>query len=167
MALARLGVGRLILVDKDVVEVSNLNRQVLFTHSDVGRPKVEAARQKLIECHLINKGATIEAHNMCAVANWIKIVELSREATVCFNMIDVGDYFDAAVQALCIARQIPLIQGGTFSQQMTVDVFLPGQSCLACASDTYDPQVLEQILPTKIEGLSDLEFIPRNNNPIG
>lgn len=46
----------------------------------------------------------VEAYNMCALENWPKIVELSKEATVIFNMIDVGEYFDAAVQSLCFVR---------------------------------------------------------------
>ena len=40
MGLARLGVGKLIMIDKDVVDLSNLNRQILFNLSDVGKPKV-------------------------------------------------------------------------------------------------------------------------------
>ncbi len=45
--LTAAGVGRLIIVDSEVVELSNLNRQVLYWTSDVGRPKVEAAAEKL------------------------------------------------------------------------------------------------------------------------
>ena len=41
--LACVGVGRLTLVDDDVVELSNLNRQLLFTEADIGRAKVAAA----------------------------------------------------------------------------------------------------------------------------
>ena len=43
IALARSGVGRLLLLDGDVVEESNLNRQTLFGYSDLGRRKAEAA----------------------------------------------------------------------------------------------------------------------------
>lgn len=48
MSLACAGVGRLVLVDDDVVELGNLNRQILFRHADVGRPKVEAAAEALV-----------------------------------------------------------------------------------------------------------------------
>lgn len=41
--MLRLGVGKLFLVDFDVVDIHNLNRQLLFSHADVGKPKVEAA----------------------------------------------------------------------------------------------------------------------------
>jgi len=40
MNLLRLGVGRLFLVDYDVVDIHNLNRQLMFTPADVGKPKV-------------------------------------------------------------------------------------------------------------------------------
>ncbi|RLC46077.1 MAG: adenylyltransferase [Candidatus Cloacimonadota bacterium] len=45
--LTRAGIGKLILVDNDTVEISNLNRQILFAQTDLGKPKVEVAKQKL------------------------------------------------------------------------------------------------------------------------
>ena len=105
---------------------------------------------------------------MCALENWSKIVELAEGANVIFNMIDVGEYFDAAVQALCMKRKIPLIMGGTFSQTYTVDCFLPGaSSCFVCSDDNLKKDILDQIVPTKIGSLPNLNFIPKNVNPIG
>ena len=48
-ALARCGIGRLDLCDSDTVSVSNLNRQILATHSTVGMLKVEAARKRIAD----------------------------------------------------------------------------------------------------------------------
>lgn len=48
-ALARAGVGALTLVDKDVVDVTNINRQVIATHATVGRPKVEVMAERIAQ----------------------------------------------------------------------------------------------------------------------
>jgi sulfur carrier protein ThiS adenylyltransferase len=59
IALARVGVGRLILVDFDVVEPSNLNRQQYFTHQ-IGMPKVDALRENLAN---VNPGVSVKTHH--------------------------------------------------------------------------------------------------------
>ena len=48
-ALARAGIGELDVIDSDSVSLSNINRQILATHSTVGMPKVEAARQRILD----------------------------------------------------------------------------------------------------------------------
>ena len=58
-ALARGGVGHLILCDNDVVSVSNINRQLIALHSTVGRPKVEVMAERI---HDINPDAKVEIH---------------------------------------------------------------------------------------------------------
>ena len=60
-ALARAGVGRLVLVDSDVVSVSNINRQIIATHSTVGMYKTEAMRDRLLE---INPDISVELHTV-------------------------------------------------------------------------------------------------------
>ena len=60
-ALARSGVGQLDLIDSDVVSVSNINRQILATHSTVGLPKVEAARRRILD---INPNCIVRMHQV-------------------------------------------------------------------------------------------------------
>ena len=58
-ALARSGIGAIDLIDHDTVSVSNINRQILATHSTVGMPKVEAAKRRILD---INPGCTVRTH---------------------------------------------------------------------------------------------------------
>ena len=58
-ALARAGIGRLDLIDSDTVGLSNLNRQLLATHSTVGMLKVEAAKQRILD---INPRAVVRTY---------------------------------------------------------------------------------------------------------
>ena len=60
-ALARSGIGQLDLIDNDDVSVSNINRQILATHSTVGMPKVEAARKRILD---INPGCVVRTHQV-------------------------------------------------------------------------------------------------------
>lgn len=57
-ALARAGVGHLVLIDDDAVCVTNINRQVIATMASIGRPKVDAMRDRILD---INPGARVEA----------------------------------------------------------------------------------------------------------
>ena len=50
-ALARSGIGTLDLIDPDDVSITNINRQLFATHSNVGKPKVEAAKVRLLDIH--------------------------------------------------------------------------------------------------------------------
>ena len=48
-ALARVGIGSFILVDHDLVSISNINRQLIALHSTVGRPKVIVAKERILD----------------------------------------------------------------------------------------------------------------------
>ena len=60
-ALARSGIGQLDLIDNDNVSVSNINRQILATHSTVGLPKVEAAKRRVLD---INPACVVRTHQV-------------------------------------------------------------------------------------------------------
>lgn len=60
-ALARSGIGQLDLIDNDTVSISNINRQILATHSTVGMPKVEAAKARILD---INPDCVVRMHEI-------------------------------------------------------------------------------------------------------
>lgn len=60
-ALARAGIGALDIIDNDVVEPSNLNRQLIATRETLGRPKAEVAKERVLS---INPSCLVTAHNL-------------------------------------------------------------------------------------------------------
>lgn len=77
---------------------------------------------------------------MDALTNWDQIVRASEDCTVMFNMIDVGDYFDAAVQSLALVRGIPMVLGGTFQVSLYLDFIL---------NNKFITEVIANIYPQK------------------
>lgn len=59
-ALARVGVGHLVLVDKDNIDITNLNRQIHATQKTIGKPKIEVMRERILE---INPELKVEIYN--------------------------------------------------------------------------------------------------------
>ena len=103
--LAAAGVGRLGLVDADTVALSNLQRQVIFSASDVGRGKVAAAGERLTE---LNPHVAIAPHPM--MLNAANAAELVRGYDL---VLDGTDSFETrfAVNAACYAEGKPLVSG--------------------------------------------------------
>ena len=62
MGLARLGVKKIILLDKDTVDTTNMNRQILYKLTDIGLPKATTARERLIDQHVVSENTEVEAH---------------------------------------------------------------------------------------------------------
>lgn len=52
-------------------------------------------------------GTVIEGHHVDALKHWTNIVEMAKESTIVFNLIDHGDYWDLAVTSLCLKLKIP------------------------------------------------------------
>ena len=64
--LARSGVGRIDLVDKDVVDITNINRQIIATHETVGRPKVEVMKERMLSINPEIECETFQIFYGCA-----------------------------------------------------------------------------------------------------
>ncbi len=127
--LARAGVGFLRIVDRDVVELSNLPRQALFDEQDVAqrRPKAQAATAKLKR---INSEITIEPQvaEFCA-GNAEELIE-SVEV-----VLDACDNFETRylLNDACVKHQVPWIYGGVLGTSGMSLAVLPNRGpCLRC-----------------------------------
>ena len=120
-SLVRAGVGRLRVVDRDVVDLTNLHRQTLFDETDArdGIPKSVAAAQKLAA---INTQVTVEP--MVADFNAANADEL---ATGCDLLLDGTDNFEARylLNDLAVQRGLPYVYGGAVGMSGAVAVTLP------------------------------------------
>ena len=134
--LVRAGIGRLTLVDRDYVELSNLQRQVLFDEADVRDriPKAAAAAERLRQ---INRDVTIEGH--VADLNVANAERLARGADV---IVDGLDNFETRylLNDVAVKHGIPWVYGGvigTYGMTMTIR---PGSSpCLRCVFPESPP----------------------------
>ncbi|MFC4535603.1 HesA/MoeB/ThiF family protein [Sphaerisporangium dianthi] len=145
LALAASGVGALHCVEPDVVELSNLNRQILYTEADIGRPKVEAALERLR-----------------ALNSEIQVTGTRREVRTAEEFIDVLQGYDMLVlggdrpadirglaNEACLKVGVPWVYGGYHGPQITAGVFRPGSGpCYECVRvadargrDTGSPQL--------------------------
>jgi molybdopterin/thiamine biosynthesis adenylyltransferase len=128
-ALAASGVGNIHCVDCDTVELSNLNRQVLFTEDDIGRPKVDVAVDRL---RAVNSDITVTGE----VARMQSIDDLqcfSKQSDVLVLCADDPREIKVWTNRACIATRTPWIDGGYRGAQLTVAAYRPGDSaCWEC-----------------------------------
>lgn len=114
--LAAAGVGRIRLIDDDVVSLSNLQRQTLYVTADVGHPKVEVAAERL---HALNPDVCVEP-----VAVRLTADNAAGLIAGCEVVADGSDNFDCrlAVADAALAARVPLVSAalGRFDGQLAV-----------------------------------------------
>lgn len=125
--LAAVGVGTLGVIDSDVVDLSNLQRQILHRTADLGRPKVESARDTI---QAINPDvAVIPYQSRLTVEN---IEEIIRDYDI---IVDGSDNFDTRylVNDACYLAGKPNVHGSIFQFEGMVTVLAPGRGpCYRC-----------------------------------
>ena len=117
MYLAAAGVGRLVLVDHDVVELSNLQRQIVHSTADLKRPKVESARDRL---QALNPHVTIET-----IAAKLTDADFDRLLPGIDVVVDCTDNFTTrfAINHACVRHRKPLVSGAAVRFEAQVSVF--------------------------------------------
>jgi adenylyltransferase/sulfurtransferase len=129
--LASAGVGKITLVDRDRVEISNLQRQIAHRISDLGRPKVDSARDNLLA---INPDLRIETVNSSLDGPLLE--KLVGSADV---VLDGSDNFPTryAVNRACVRARKPLVSGAAIRLEGQVAVFHAGRTDGPCYQCLY------------------------------
>jgi len=129
LALAASGVGRLHCIDADTVELSNLNRQVLYTEGDLGKPKADAALARLRQ---LNSDIEITAERLRLASSADCAAAVAGRDLVVLCADQPGDLRIWANRA-CLAAGVPWIDGGYHGPLVTVGVYVPGTGpCWEC-----------------------------------
>jgi molybdopterin/thiamine biosynthesis adenylyltransferase/rhodanese-related sulfurtransferase len=144
MYLAAAGVGRLGVVDFDVVDYSNLQRQIIHGTPDVGRSKLESARDKLVA---INPEVTIDMHEMALSSS--NAFDVLGDYDI---VVDGTDNFPTRylVNDACVLLRKPNVFGSIFRFEGQVSVFATEQGpCYRCLYPEPPPPGL---VPSCAEG---------------
>ena len=137
--LVAMGIGKIRIVDRDVVELSNLHRQTMFDESDIGQVKVEAAAKKLKK---MNPDVIIEA--LPVSVNDYTALDI---VDGCDVVIDALDSVNArySLNKACIKKNIPFVTGAAVGVSGQIFTILPNQTaCYHCVFPSLD----EDSMPT-------------------
>ncbi len=133
--LAAAGIGRIRLIDDDVVSLSNLQRQVIFGGDVIGQAKVAAAAERLQK---LNDGVALEPIESRLSPD--NAAELLRGADI---ILDGSDSFETrrAVNAAAVRLETPLVSGAIGQWDGQISLFHPaaGTPCYACLFPTDPP----------------------------
>ncbi len=173
-SLARMGVGEIVLIDFDRVETHNLDRLLFASARDVGRLKVEVARERLLEV------GTAESLRVTAVPYSLAEPEGYHAALDCDVLFSCVDRPRARhiLNHFAYAHLIPVVDGGIAARyrdgvfrgvDWQVQVAGPGRPCLEClgtyrVDDVSTEEAGKLDDPTYLDGLPQDQTLKRNEN---
>ena len=124
-ALAAMGIGKLVIIDRDVIDKSNLHRQTIYTEKDVGESKSDVAARK-----------TSERYGTKTVSYAVSINDTNAKSLLreCDLVIDGLDSVDAryAINRACVSLEIPLISGAAVGTTGQIFSIVKGSACYRC-----------------------------------
>jgi molybdopterin/thiamine biosynthesis adenylyltransferase len=133
--LVAAGIGHVAVVDKEIVELSNLNRQVLHWSDDVGRPKGVSMAEKLRQ---LNPEVNVEALQKVVTTNNAR--QLVKGFTV---VVDALDNWRTRflLNKACVKERIPFVHAGVYGLYGQITTILPGKGpCLQCILPKIPPE---------------------------
>jgi tRNA A37 threonylcarbamoyladenosine dehydratase len=156
-ALARSGVGSFLLVDKDVVSLSNINRQIIATHKSVGQPKVQVMKERILD---INPAALVETREAFYLPQNSDQFDFSQYSYV----VDAVDTVTAKLEIIQQAKKagVPVISSMGAGNKVDPTKFL--------VADIYQTSVcpLAKVMRNecKKRGIKDLKVVYSTEPPI-
>ncbi len=154
--LVRAGIENFILVDNDTVSLTNLNRQIIATHNTIGKPKVEVARDRILE---INPNAKINIYQEFFMPESNEILDQNVN-----YIVDCVDTVTAKIELVLRAKRlnIPIISSMGAGNKLDPTKFE--------VSDIYKTSIcpLARVMrkELKMRGIKELKVIYSKENPI-
>ncbi|STO64901.1 molybdopterin biosynthesis protein MoeB [Haemophilus parahaemolyticus] len=136
--LASAGVGKIILVDFDTISLSNLQRQILYTDADMGKPKAEVAKARL---QAINPNIEVQAVvKKCDDAELVELIKQVDVVVDCTDNVDVRNQLNLQ----CFQQKRPLVSGSAirFEGQISVFTYAENEACYQCLSQLFGSDTL-------------------------
>ena len=153
--LAAAGIGKLILCDHDVVEETNLNRQILHTKSNLGKLKVDSAKELISQ---LNPRVEVTALPIRLTDETIS--EAAAGADIIVDCLDsIESRF--VLNRYCVSRKIPMVHAGMYGMSGQITVFYPDKyPCLACLiSEKADSKGPIPVIGAAVGILSSLQAL--------
>ena len=137
--LAASGVGHLVVADFDVVELSNLQRQILHTNDDLGRAKAASAEEKI---HRLNPDVKVTTINRVFDSDDPDLLNETRLADV---VVDATDNFETRfdINRACVATKTPMVSGAAIRNDAQVTVFDSRHATSPCYRCLYTDTSVE------------------------
>lgn len=131
--LAAAGVGTIGIIDGDVVDLSNLQRQVIHFTEDVGRPKIESAREKIAR---VNPDVNVVVYNKFFTAQ--NAFDIIKDYDI---VVDGTDNFPVKflINDACVLAGKPFSHGGILRFEGQTFTYLPGHACYRCLFNSPPP----------------------------
>jgi len=141
MHLAAAGFGRIIMADRDMVELGNLNRQLLHWQRDLGRSKARSAHEKLAE---LNPDVDIVCHDQQVDSR--NIAGIFQDVEGLFDGLD--NFPDRYVaNEFAVKRRIPFFHGAVWGLEGRAATIIPGKTpCLRCIYPQSPPREIPPVL---------------------
>jgi len=152
MYLAATGVGHLIIADFDQVELSNLQRQIVHHTDDIGKDKVDSAKEKMVAINPNIKVTTIKDLNENNLNSWINKADV---------VLDGTDNFDTRfkVNKACVEKKTPLVSAAVIRFEGQLSVFKgyekhqPCYQCLYSVEGNSDENCVENGILAPVAGV--------------